>query len=56
MVGNTGNGNGFYFNSGSIYDGGLLSNQKIYDFEKNNELTEGSDKFNELEIFEINFN
>jgi len=56
LIGNTGNGNGFYFDSDSIYDKGLLRNPKIYDFEKNNELTEGSAEFNELEIFEINFN
>ena len=48
-------GNGFYFNSGNIYDGGLLNNPKVYDFQKNNELTEGFYKFTELEIFEINF-
>ena len=39
----------------SIIDGGLLNNPKIYDFQRNKELTEGNSKFNELEIFEINF-
>ena len=56
LIGNNGNYNGFYFSSGSINDKNLLNNPKVYDFEKNNELTEGSNKFNELEIFEINFN
>ena len=53
-VGNTGNSNGFFFTSGTIYDRNLLRNPKVYDFQKNNELTEGFDKFTELEIFEIN--
>ena len=56
LIGNNGNYTGFYFYSGTIHDKGLLNNPKIYDFEKNNKLTEGLDKFNELEIFEINFN
>ena len=56
MIGNTGNSNGFYFDSGTIYDNKLLNYLKIYDFQKNNELTENSNKFLELEIFEINFN
>ena len=38
---------------GIINDEGLLNNPKIYDFQKKNELTEGNNKFNELEIFEI---
>ena len=48
--------NGFYFLSKKtkINDKGLLKSPKIYDFQKNNELTEGFDKFTELEIFEIN--
>ena len=56
LIGNTANSNGFYFSSGSICDKYLLNNPKIYDFQKNNELTENSNKFLELEIFEINFN
>jgi hypothetical protein len=56
LVGNTDHGDGFYFYSGTIYDKNLLKPQKIFDFEKKNELTEDSNKFNELEIFEINFN
>jgi len=56
LIGNTGNSNGFYFDSGTIYDNKLLNYPKIYDFQKNNELTENSNKFLELEIFEINFN
>ena len=57
-IGNTNVSNGFYFNSNSdiINDNGLLNTSKIYDFEKNNELTEGLNKLTELEIFEINFN
>jgi len=55
IVGNSGNGNGYYFqyNSNEINDSGLICKLKIYDFQKNNELTEGDNKFNELEIFEI---
>ena len=55
IVGNNGYGNGYYFqnNSNEINDSGLMCELKIYDFQKNNELTEGDNKFNELEIFEI---
>ena len=53
-IGNTGNSNGFYISNGKIYDNGLLKSPKIYDFQKNYELTEGADKFIELEVFEIN--
>ena len=56
LIGNTGNSNGYYFNSKTIYDNELLNNPKIYDFQKNNELTENLNSFTELEIFEINFN
>ena len=56
FIGNNSNYNGFYFSLSSIYDKNLLNKPKVYDFEKNNELTEGSNKFNELEIFEININ
>jgi len=56
LVGNNNNSNGFFYSSGIIYDKYLLNSPKIYDFQKSNELTEGSDKFNEFEIFEINFN
>ena len=50
--GNTGYGNGFYFENykAKIYDKGLLVDPKKYDFQKNNELCEGFDKFTELEI------
>ena len=53
--GNNGNGNGFYFSTnGNIYDGSLLREPKIYDFQKNNyELTDGNNKLTEIEIFEI---
>ena len=54
LTGNNDFSNGFYFTGNTINDSGLLKNPKIYDFEKNNELTEGDNKFNELEIFEIN--
>ena len=55
LTGNNGKGNGFYFDDGLICDNNLLNEPKIYDFEKNeNELTNGKNKFNELEIFEIN--
>ena len=55
-VGNTGNSNGFYISNGTVYDSGLLNNPRIYDFQKNGELTEGANKFIELEVFEINYN
>ena len=55
LVGNNDNNNGFFYTSGIIYDKYLLNSPKIYDFQKNNEFTDGSDKFNDLEIFEINF-
>ena len=53
LVGNNGISNGFYFSGDIIYDKTLLNNPKVYEFVKNNELTEGADKFIELEIFEI---
>jgi len=54
LTGNDGNDNGFYYDD-IIYDNNLLNEPKIYDFKKNeNELTNGKNKFNELEIFEIN--
>ena len=55
FIGNSGNCNGFYFiTDGTIYDGSLFNEPKIYDFQKNNnELTDSKTKFNELEIFEI---
>ena len=40
LVGNSAKGNGFYFSGNTIHDTGLLNNPKIYDFEKNQELTE----------------
>ena len=57
LTGNNNSSNGFYFIGDTIYDRNLLNKPKIYNFEKNNnELTEGKNKFNELEIFEINQN
>ena len=55
-IGNTGDYNGFYFsnNKKEIYDKNLLKEPKIYDFQKNTELTEGFNKLTELEIFQIN--
>ena len=55
-IGNDGNSNGFYISGQNIIDSGLLNNPKIFDFQKNYELTEGSKKLTELEIFEINEN
>ena len=53
--GNSGNNNGIYFKKdGTIYDGSLFNEPKIYDFQKNNnELTDGKNKLTELEVFEI---
>ena len=53
LIGNNSNSNGFYFKGNEIYDSKLLNTPKIYDFQKNNELTENDNKFIELEIFEI---
>ena len=54
LIGNNWNGNGFWIGSGKFYEK-LLTEPKIYDFQKNDELTEGKNEFNELEIFEINY-
>ena len=54
-IGNNSNDNGFYISSGK-FQGQLLKNPKIYDFQEADELTKGENKFTELEIFEINFN
>ena len=54
LIGNNGNGNGYYFNGGKLYDKSLINGAKIYNFSKNSEMTEGSEEFKELEIFEIN--
>ena len=54
LTGNNGNYNGFYFqNDNTIYDKNLLNKPLVYNFEKNDELTDSKNKFNELEIFEI---
>ena len=50
---NTGNGNGFYVWNNTICDGGSSKEPKIYDFERNSELTEGRNVINEIEIFQI---
>ena len=52
LIGNNSQSNGFWLYGGNINDSGLLNNPKAYDFQKNNELTEGA-KFLNLEIFEI---
>ena len=52
-IGNNENNNGFYFSGNKINDEGLLTEPKIYDFEKENELTEGKNKLNDFEIYEI---
>ena len=54
LIGNNWNSNGFNLYSGKFYEN-LLKNPKIYDFQKDKELTEGKNEFNELEIFEINY-
>ena len=53
IIGNNEQTNGFWLHGGNINDSGLLDNPKIYDFQKNNELTEGNKKFLNLEVFEI---
>ena len=53
LIGNNGNNNGFYYYKNVIYDEYLINRAKIYDFSKNGELTEGSGKLLELEIFQI---
>ena len=55
IIGNDQNSNGFYLKDNKICDNGLLNNTKIYDFQKNNELTEKLNKLIDLEIFEINY-
>ena len=56
LIGNSGSGNGFYYYQNIIYDKNLISGAKIYNFEKNSELAEGSGKLVDLEIFEVNLN
>ena len=53
-IGNSREWNGFYFESKTINDKGLLNEPKTYEFQKNNELTGTLNSFVELEIFEIN--
>ena len=53
LIGNNSQSNGFWLWIGNIEDSGLLKNPKAYDFQKNNELTEGHRKLLNLEIFEI---
>ena len=51
---NSQEGNGFYVSGNTVYES-LMKEPKIYDFERNNELTQGENKINELEIFEIKY-
>ena len=55
LIGNNGQSNGFYIHSGKFGCCNLLNN-KIYDFQTNNDLTEGINDSIQLEIFEINSN
>ena len=55
LIGNNGNGNGFYYYQNIIYDKALINGTKIYDFSKNNELCENYGKLTELEILEVIF-
>jgi len=55
LIGNNGNGNGFYYHQNIIYDKNLINRAKIYDFSKDKELCENFGKLTELEIFEINY-
>ena len=54
LIGNNLNFNGFWIEKGKIDDNNLLKKPKVYDFQKNNELTEKTNKLIEFEIFEIN--
>ena len=56
LIGNNDNKNGFYYSDNIINDKQLINGTKIYDFSKNSELTDGSVKLIELEIFKINQN
>ena len=53
LIGANWHGNGFWIFKGAFNEH-LLESPKIYDFKKDNELTEGKIELNELEIFEIN--
>ena len=52
LIGKTAQGNGFWIDSGKLGEN-LLQYPKIYDFQKKEELTEGTNEFKELEVFEI---
>ena len=53
LVGNNANGNGFWLDSRNFNEYSL-NNPKIYNFQKNNELTENYKELSEFEVFEIN--
>jgi hypothetical protein len=53
LIGNNDRWNGFWLNSGKFNEGSL-ANPKIYNFQKNNELTENYKDLTEFEVFEIN--
>ena len=57
LIGNNNkDNNGIYYSDNIINDKQLINGEKVYEFSKNSELTEGSGKLIELEIFEINQN
>ena len=56
LIGNVGNNTGFFHNGKTIYDKGLTNTPKIYDFQRNYELTEKLNELTEFEIHEININ
>ena len=53
LVGNNANSNGFWIVSRNFKEYSL-TNPKIYNFQKNNELTENYKELSEFEVFEIN--
>ena len=53
LIGNTGNGNGFWTDSGEFKCENLLKDPKIFDFQKSNELTEGKNDPIIFEIFQV---
>ena len=54
LVGNNNLSNGFWLNSGKFNEGSL-ANPKIYNFQKNDELTENYKDLTDFEVFEINY-
>ena len=54
LFGNTKEYNGFWLESRTVCEG-LLVIPKIYNFQKDNELTEKYNDLTEFEVFEINY-